>query len=332
MEADVKFQDLIAMRDWLGRARAERGKRRNDEGDEVAIAEEDKRETGLIKPLTTVQPLRKSFSLLADDTYDVVFKSAGKLGLVLRKKKRRIIVEKVKGGEGYGVIEVGDSLVSINDDFVRRVSFKSVVQLLTQLPRPLKLSFCRGESSPDRVGAGSSMADGSGRRRRSSSGSTGSRNNGKRASTGDANVGRGEDGSVYTLKFVCPPHVGTGISVVPSPCGNVPMVSQIDKGIFNYSVGSSSSVALGGDARGIEVVNEEKEFVSYETGEGDGHFALEGGRYHGRDPNPGAVIIAIDDVLAVDLGYSEVAKILSTGDKKVGSFVRLLRGPLASQN
>ena len=95
------------------------------------------------------------------------------------------------------------------------------------------------------------------------------------------------------------------------------MVSQIDKGIFNYSVGSSSSVALGGDARGIEVVNEEKEFVSYETGEGDGHFALEGGRYHGRYPNPGAVIIAIDDVLAVDLGYSEVAKILSTGDKGV---------------
>jgi len=87
------------------------------------------------------QQVYKSLSTLERvNDYEVKFRGS-KLGLMLRKKGRLIVVEECKNPEMAGRIGTGDVLLAINGDSVRRVAFNTVITMLKELPRPLRVSF-----------------------------------------------------------------------------------------------------------------------------------------------------------------------------------------------
>ncbi|GMI08306.1 hypothetical protein TrRE_jg5399, partial [Triparma retinervis] len=85
--------------------------------------------------------------LQREECFDVVFANTGKLGLVLRKLGRNIVVETVKSPANALGIEVGDRLVSVDGLSVRRTEFKTVTEMLGMLPRPLTVRFGRPETN-----------------------------------------------------------------------------------------------------------------------------------------------------------------------------------------
>ncbi|GMI12097.1 hypothetical protein TrVE_jg1786 [Triparma verrucosa] len=76
----------------------------------------------------------------AEVFYDVEFRTS-KLGLILRKRGRLIVVEDVKKAEYSSLVEVGSWLHSIDGHTVRRVPFETVVKMLQELPRPMRVTF-----------------------------------------------------------------------------------------------------------------------------------------------------------------------------------------------
>ena len=231
-----------------------------------------------------------------DGFYEVQF-TTSKLGLLLRKSHRSVLVEKVKVNHLLGVIEVGDTLIAINNNPIRRIPFRNVVQSLVELPRPLLLTFSSGNGN----GKGNGNND-------INSGNTQHSNNlASRTGTGTKNLpSKNENQSIFMVKFSCG-SMGTGIKVVPSPCGNVALVESVTSALFNHSSGGGGdgSATKKRASSAIEVIYENEEAVKH------AHSILPS--VHQRVPRPGTVIIAINDILAVDLGFEEVSKITRTG-------------------
>ena len=92
----------------------------------------------------------------AQGEYNVIFENEGKLGLVLRKLGRNIMVERLKPPTiSLGVV-VGDRLISIDGHSVRRTEFKTVTEMLAMLPRPLSVRFGRDKPRGENLAADAS--------------------------------------------------------------------------------------------------------------------------------------------------------------------------------
>ena len=72
--------------------------------------------------------------------YEITF-NAPKLGLVLRKSGVGFIVDSVHESKYSNQISPGDKLISVNGSNVSRLPFKSLIQRLAELPRPIKVTF-----------------------------------------------------------------------------------------------------------------------------------------------------------------------------------------------
>jgi len=90
-----------------------------------------------------------SFELDAVDSdqnvYEILFKEQ-KLGLALRKKESSVIIEGIPDSNLNGQINIGDEMVSIEGVAIAGIPFQSVLNLLSKTKRPMKVIFQKAPS------------------------------------------------------------------------------------------------------------------------------------------------------------------------------------------
>lgn len=234
--------------------------------------------------------------------YDVMF-TTSKLGLVLRKTAGNFKVEKITVEQYKKLIQVGDTLVAIDDESISLLPFRAVIQLLGSKPRPLRLRF-RSENiintkSPSHIPLTKYEKPHPSSSKRKQSTKSSEENSGRHSDKSD------------TLKLVevtfkrgCM----NGLGLKRCVCGDVAIVESINQKEYQ------TSVCISGEEIYCDSFSDQSEVLLRQKMSNLSHDALEievikGGYKDGilpfPIPRPGAFIVGIDGELSTDLGFQK---------------------------
>ena len=235
LATSVSYSDFDMIQQVVDRWKKERGessKRRIDlsnrstRGESLTFeaASPPEKSSGRTSAIFKSNPAPVLHAPPTDSFHNVTFDTV-KLGLVLRKRGRLIIVEEVKNPKHAKFVDVGSWLYAVDGNPVRRVPFETVVKMLQTLPRPLEVTFGKTMAKP-----------------RTESSEAAAQNESFSSSP------------TYTLQFYSLP---TGLALRPSPHDGSAIIGDITAAFAISTSPTMSSV--GGD--GVEVKRTDEDTV-----------------------------------------------------------------------
>lgn len=208
----------------------------------------------------------------AEESFTVTFEKEGRLGLILRKVGRLIVVEKLRSEAAMLGICVGDWLIAVGDRSINRLTFNAVTEMLSTLPKPFNVTFGRKGLATAHPESRLSSQSGTWIE------STGGASNAQFAQR-DANSPKFKVSFYSTV---------TGLNLTTSSHGSMVIVASVDESKFSASTTASVMYNEEGAATDADATTKSNE--------------------EPRAPRPGAVVISVNGVKCNTMSASEIQR------------------------
>ncbi len=277
----ISFEDLDLIENimigWSSRKFSKKYETSRMEEDQVEHESKHSSEISRNVPKRTIENENQSIDntnyapvdQLGTQIYEIVFYEK-KLGLALRSSGGSVVVDNVGIEKYIGKINLGDELVSISGQNVNRMSFQSIIDVLASSNRPLSLCFKRKNvNTSERTFGKTEFSCNDDSASDVSTEPASSKKVGNLPETGHRNT---TDAYKITFK-TCRK---SGLIFKESCCNGLPVVTEINEVLFNEAAICSSNIFCN---------------------------VLNPGDHKLRAPSPGAVVVAVDEILMNDLDF-----------------------------